>query len=290
MTVEREQAARGLGGRAALEAYRAARVAQRGDLRAALRANREALRAARVLPAGAKTPDSATDTVADAPAPPVLAAPAAPRSVFASLVEAERALAPPEPLPPTVAEVPLPVEDHAAPAAEPMVTDIPAAEAAAAESPIADGPPDGALIVAKPGVIEPKVDEPAIDEPVADEPVIAQPIAAEAIGEDAPTGDDPIGVAAIDVSADAPAAIDLVAAAEVPPDAPPEEPMARATTDLSAIRELGPGMRHRLAQIGYHNCEDLAAADPARLAQQLGEVSRLLRPESWIAAARAAIG
>lgn len=269
MTVEREQAARGLGGRAALEAYRAARVAQRGDLRAALRANREALRAARVLPAGAKTPYSATDAVAETPAPPVPAAPAAARSVFASLVEAERALAPP------VAEAPLPVEDHTTPAVEPMVAETPAAEAAAAESPIVDGPPDGTLIVAEPSIAEPIVDE---------------HIAADTTTAEAPTGDDAVAEAAIDVTADAPATLDLIAAAGGTEEAPPEEPMARATTDLSAIRELGPGMRHRLAQIGYHNCEDLAAADPARLAQQLGEVSRLLRPESWIAAARAAIG
>ncbi|WP_439551160.1 hypothetical protein [Falsiroseomonas sp.] len=225
----------GLGGRAALEAYRAARVAQRGDLRAALRANREALRAARILPPAKKTPEAAA--MADAPAP--LVTEAAPRSVFASLMEAERALAPPEPPPPAVAEVPLPVEDDTAPAEEAMV----------AESPIAD----------ESSVAETVNDEPVFDEPVVDEPVIAQPIAVEA---------------AIDVTADAPTAIDLVAVA----------------TDLSAIRELGPGMRHRLAQIGYRSCEDLAEADPARLAQQLGEVSRLLRPESWIAAARAAIG
>ena len=253
MTEEREQVSHGLGGRAALEAYRAARVAQRGDLRAALRANREALRAARILPPAKKTPEAAA--MADAPAP--LVTEAAPRSVFASLMEAERALAPPEPPPPTVADVPLPVEDDTTPAEEPMV----------AESPIADESSVADPIVAVPIVAEPVNDEPVFDEPVVDEPVAAE--------------------AAIDVTADAPAAIDLVAVAMT--DLVAEATAPRAATDLSAIRELGPGMRHRLAQIGYRSCEDLAEANPAQLAQQLGEVSRLLRPESWIAAARAAI-
>lgn len=288
MTVERKQAARGLGGRAALEAYRAARVAQRGDLRAALRANREALRAARVLPAGAKTPDSATDTVADAPAPPVLASPAAPRSVFASLVEAERAQAPPEPPPPAVAELPLPVEDNTTPAVAPMLAETPPEEAVVAESPAADEAIPAEPIIDEAVAAEPMADEPVVAEPVVAEPVVAETVVADAATVEAPASDMPVAEAAIDVTAEAPAAIDLVAPSTA---AQPEQaPMARATTDLAAIRELGPGMRHRLAQIGYHNCEDLAAADPARLAQQLGEVSRLLRPESWIAAARAAIG
>ncbi|MBX9594280.1 MAG: hypothetical protein K2X46_07960, partial [Roseomonas sp.] len=247
VTEEREQASRGLGGRAALEAYRAARVAQRDDLRAALRANREALRAARILPPAKKASEAAA--MADAPAPPVM--------------EAERALAPPEPPPPTVAEAPLPVEDDTVPAEEPMVAESPIADEPSVTDPIVAAPVVAAPVVAEPVVAEPVVDEQVVDEPVVDEPVVAQPIAVEA-------------------------AIDLVAVATT--ELVAEAAMPRAATDLSAIRELGPGMRHRLAQIGYRSCEDLAEADPARLAQQLGEVSRLLRPESWIAAARAAIG
>ncbi|NGM19573.1 hypothetical protein G3576_06080 [Roseomonas stagni] len=250
MTGEREQAARGLGGRAALEAYRAARVAQRGDLRAALRANREALRAARVAPGAAKVPEDEAVAVAEAPAPPVMAVAPAPRSVFASLVEAERGLAPPEPV---VAEEAPALEEPTAVAEE-----APPADAAACETPIVEPPPE---------------------EPPAAEPIMVEAAAAEAAMETVPDA-----VEVIEVTAEAPPSIDLMVepAIEIAVEAP------RAVTDLSAIRELGPGMRHRLAQIGYHSCEDLAAADPARLSQQLGEVSRLLRPESWIAAARAA--
>ncbi len=244
MTVEREQAPRGLGGRAALEAYRAARLAQRGDLRAALRANREALRAARVLPAGVKAPEQES-VAADASPPPVMAEAAAPRSVFASLVEAERALAPPA-----------------------MAEEAPAIEEATTAEAVEAAMPEAIL----PDAV---VEDAVVHEPVIEEPIVADaPVEAVAETPDTAT--------VIDVTAEAPAAIDLVE------DTPAEA--QRAATDLSAIRELGPGMRHRLAQIGYHSCEDLAAADPARLSQQLGEVSRLLRPESWIAAARAAIG
>jgi predicted flap endonuclease-1-like 5' DNA nuclease len=62
--------------------------------------------------------------------------------------------------------------------------------------------------------------------------------------------------------------------------------VAKPGTDLAAIEEIGPAMRHRLARLGYRHCEDLAAADPAQLARQLGAASRMLRPERWIAAAR----
>jgi predicted flap endonuclease-1-like 5' DNA nuclease len=56
--------------------------------------------------------------------------------------------------------------------------------------------------------------------------------------------------------------------------------------DLGAIAELGPGMRLRLAQLGVHTLDDLARADPAALRLGLGEVSRMLRVERWIEAAR----
>jgi predicted flap endonuclease-1-like 5' DNA nuclease len=81
-----------------------------------------------------------------------------------------------------------------------------------------------------------------------------------------------------------------VAAAEATLGAPapiPLPPGLTAATDLSAIPELGPGMRHRLAQLGYRTCGDLAEADPALLARQLGEISRMLRLDRWINAARA---
>lgn len=263
MTGEREQAVRGLGGRAALEAYRAARVAQRGDLRAALRANREALRAARAAPGAAKAPENEA-VAAEAPAPPVMAVAPAPRSVFASLVEAERALAPPESAPAEAGEEAPVVEQITAP-----VEEVPPAEAVACEAPVEEAPPAEAVACETP------VADPLIDEPAAADPIVAEAAVAEDVLD---------AVEVIEVTAEAPATIDLMVepAIEIAVEAP------RAVTDLSAIRELGPGMRHRLAQIGYHSCEDLAAADPARLSQQLGEVSRLLRPESWIAAARAA--
>lgn len=55
--------------------------------------------------------------------------------------------------------------------------------------------------------------------------------------------------------------------------------------DLTAIRELGPGMRIRLSQLGIQNVDDLAHSDPVELRKNLGEISRLLRLERRIEAA-----
>jgi predicted flap endonuclease-1-like 5' DNA nuclease len=62
---------------------------------------------------------------------------------------------------------------------------------------------------------------------------------------------------------------------------------ATAAQDLSAITELGPGMRLRLAQLGIRTPAQLAAVDPERLREDLGTISRMLRVERWIDAARA---
>jgi predicted flap endonuclease-1-like 5' DNA nuclease len=72
--------------------------------------------------------------------------------------------------------------------------------------------------------------------------------------------------------------------ADAPPDAPPQD--GAADKDLGAIAELGPGMRLRLAQIGIHTLDDLAQADAGALRAGLGEISRMLRVERWIEAAR----
>jgi predicted flap endonuclease-1-like 5' DNA nuclease len=52
--------------------------------------------------------------------------------------------------------------------------------------------------------------------------------------------------------------------------------------DLTAIPELGPGMRIRLSQLGIQSVDDLAGSDPVELRKNLGEISRLLRVERWI--------
>ncbi len=51
---------------------------------------------------------------------------------------------------------------------------------------------------------------------------------------------------------------------------------------------FGPGMLLRLRQLGYRTPDDLADADPDALRGALGEISRLLDVEAWIASARAA--
>ncbi len=52
------------------------------------------------------------------------------------------------------------------------------------------------------------------------------------------------------------------------------------------ITALGPGMLARLRLLGYDRITDLADADPVALRHGLGDISRLLNVEGWIAEAR----
>jgi len=78
--------------------------------------------------------------------------------------------------------------------------------------------------------------------------------------------------------------IEPPAASPQPEPEPMPVPAIAAMATVSA--ELGPGMRFRLEQVGYGSDAALAAADPAALRASLGEISRLLNVEAWIAAAR----
>jgi predicted flap endonuclease-1-like 5' DNA nuclease len=78
------------------------------------------------------------------------------------------------------------------------------------------------------------------------------------------------------------------AAAEPQPKeatAPPEQPREIA---LSLARlGFGAGMSARLNQLGIRDTADLAAVEPARLREALGEISRLVDIDAWVAHARA---
>jgi len=52
------------------------------------------------------------------------------------------------------------------------------------------------------------------------------------------------------------------------------------------ITALGPGMLARLRLLGYGQIADLAGADPVALRHGLGDISRLLNVEGWIAEAK----
>lgn len=67
-----------------------------------------------------------------------------------------------------------------------------------------------------------------------------------------------------------------------PIDPPAPEPVSRP----SVFAELGPGMQFRLRQIGYGSDAALAEADPASLRAALGDISQLLNVEHWIAEAK----
>jgi predicted flap endonuclease-1-like 5' DNA nuclease len=253
-------------GRAMVASYRAERAKRREAVREELQQLQAARRAARHRPpppAGpAPTPASellglagdAIDLVvalheADVlppgepptDAPGLLASPPHAPSVFANLVDAAPAVAPPDDAPPDDAQHDDAQPADAAPSAEPPV-DEPASVAVAED-----------ICVALPA------DMPDASPPVqvTDEP------AAEPAGEDAPS--DP----AVEASAE-------------PAAAPAEE----GPLEIAMIAGFGPGMVLRLHQLGYRSAADLAEADPARLREALGSISRLLDIETWIEIAR----
>jgi len=72
-----------------------------------------------------------------------------------------------------------------------------------------------------------------------------------------------------------------------PPEAAPHQPPPEALT-LSAIG-FGPGMVIRFRQLGIVTAADLAASDPATLRTALGDITRLINVNDWIATAQKAI-
>lgn len=67
---------------------------------------------------------------------------------------------------------------------------------------------------------------------------------------------------------------------------PPRTVKAAVRGSIDIVPILGPGMRIRLAQLGYSEA-DLADADPRKLKAELGPISRLLDVDGWIERARA---
>jgi hypothetical protein len=129
--------------------------------------------------------------------------------------------------------------------------------------------------------------EPA-DEPIADRP--------DAISADLPRADP---VPAHSTPAD-PTPADPTPADPTPadptPNVPPTghaapcepaatEPRAPFDPPLAEIG-FGPGMLIRLSQLGLHTTGELAQANAAQLRSELGDISRLIDVETWIAAAR----
>lgn len=66
-----------------------------------------------------------------------------------------------------------------------------------------------------------------------------------------------------------------------PEPPPPSLPLARLG--------FGDGMLARLNQLGIHDTADLAATAPASLREALGEISRLVDVDAWVAHARASL-
>jgi hypothetical protein len=67
--------------------------------------------------------------------------------------------------------------------------------------------------------------------------------------------------------------------------APEESAVPAPPIPLSSIG-FGPGMMIRMSHLGIESVQELAAADPAWLRGALGDISRLINVELWIASAR----
>jgi hypothetical protein len=97
-------------------------------------------------------------------------------------------------------------------------------------------------------------------------------------------------VAAIPAQAEpaASAPPDPVAEATVAAPAEPQlAPLPPAPSPAVCALGFGPGMTARFQQIGIETIADLAAADAGHLRSALGDVSRLINIEAWIATAKA---
>ncbi|MCW2319063.1 hypothetical protein M2322_004632 [Rhodoblastus acidophilus] len=77
---------------------------------------------------------------------------------------------------------------------------------------------------------------------------------------------------------------------EPSPSAPAQASLSPTETtaplSLERLDMLGPGLRWRLAQLGYPSLNALASADPDALRARLGEIGRLVNVKTWIEAAR----
>jgi hypothetical protein len=81
--------------------------------------------------------------------------------------------------------------------------------------------------------------------------------------------------------------IDGAQAEAAKPPAAPETAEEKSVLPLSAIG-FGPGMVIRFRQLGIETAADLAASDPASLRTALGDITRLINVDLWIATARKA--
>lgn len=127
----------------------------------------------------------------------------------------------------------------------------------------------------------------AIACPAADAPAPAEPLPPppECVAPQETTDLASVFASLVNLSADAPAP---EPGGECAPDQA-ESPAGTVPVPYDPpLAEIGfgPGMLIRLSQIGVHGTLDLARADAAVLRAALGEISRLVDVEAWIASAR----
>jgi hypothetical protein len=124
----------------------------------------------------------------------------------------------------------------------------------------------------------------------AEAPAPAEPAAPPAPAAAAESGDLASVFASLVNSSAAPEAAAEEEEAPPPenPDPPPvvDDPPPAAYDPPLAEIGFGPGMLIRLSQLGVHSTAELAHADPAVLRAALGDISRLVDVEAWIASAR----
>jgi ribonuclease E len=116
----------------------------------------------------------------------------------------------------------------------------------------------------------PAVEPPVLDKPVLDYPVPESPILESLVPERAPA------TAAPEIQQASPETLD-----------PHEAPEPRAVIGLEVLG-FGPGMLIRLNQLGIHTADDLATGEAATIRHALGDISRLINVDAWIARAKTA--
>jgi len=98
--------------------------------------------------------------------------------------------------------------------------------------------------------------------------------------------DDSLDGADAGIAAPSLSEVSAVAPATVSDPVPEVSQVCENHTPAITTTALGPGMLARLRLLGYGQIADLAAADPVALRNGLGDISRLLNVEGWIAEAK----
>ncbi len=128
----------------------------------------------------------------------------------------------------------------------------------------------------------------------AQDAAVPEEMAITAKPDPAPASGTSVFASFLDSAEPPPDAVETLAAAPQPaptpeekaPEAEPEVAVDPAPRIPLSTIGFGPGMMIRMSHLGIETVQELAVADPAWLRGALGDISRLINVELWIASAR----